>query len=222
MPGAHSMPVQKLISIASPALAQEAIPALLGDELQGDERLRGELREMLAMKNGFYVFEGALHVFPWIQQSAHSAHLSLQDWNDTQLWRCWYQGQCDGLLSFAEDAFGGQFAISKDEVVSFDPESGEVEAIASSIAEWAGALLLNYRQLTGYPVAKAWQLTNGAIPEGSRLLPKIPFILGGQYEKENLFAVDAVKGMRYRGDLWQQISDLPDGAQVRIKALPLL
>jgi hypothetical protein len=55
---------------------------------------------------------------------------------------------------------------------------------------------------------------------GKRLLPKIPFILGGRYESSNLYAVDAVTGMCYRGELWQQLRDLPDGSQVRLKALP--
>jgi len=135
--------------------------------------------------------------------------------------RNWYQGLTDGLFFFAEDAFGGQFAIRNNDIVSFDPESGEIELLAQSPEEWAAKILLNYAQLTGYPLAHSWQIINGPIPMGKRLLPKIPFILGGRYEDGNLYAVDAVKGMQYRGELWQQLRDLPDGAQVRLKALPL-
>ena len=35
----------------------------------------------------------------------------------------------DGLFFFAEDVFGGQFAIRGEQVVTFDPETGEIEAM---------------------------------------------------------------------------------------------
>jgi len=180
-----------------------------------------DLIQMLSAKNGFYAFEGALHVFPWVDPLSLESGLGLQAWNEKGLWRDWYQGLTDGLFFFAEDAFGGQFAIRGEEIVSFDPESGEIEPLASSLESWANELLQSYERLTGYPLARSWQLVNGPIPVGKRLLPKIPFILGGAYEVSNLYAVDAVQGMRYRGELWEQLRDLPDGAQVRLKVLPL-
>ena len=75
--------------------------------------------------------------------------------------------------------------------------------------------------MTGFPLAHDWQQVNGALRSRKRLLPKIPFILGGQFESNNLVAVDSVEGMRYRGEIWRQIRDLPDGAQIKLRALPL-
>ena len=79
---------------------------------------------------------------------------------------------------------------------------------------WASVLLDDYETLTGYPVAHEWQRRNGPIPRGRRLLPKVPFALGGDFELDNLYAADAVDGMRVRGNLALQIRDLPDGAKV--------
>jgi hypothetical protein len=213
--------IAKLLSIASAPIAK----AVVLDESLLDLRSRGrrfeELIEMLSVKNGFYAFEGALHVFPHVESSSQKEELGVEAWNEKGLWRDWYQGLIDGLFFFAEDVFGGQFAISGEEIVSFDPESGEVELLAQSFEGWASELLSNYPNLTGSPIAHSWQMTHGPIPNGKRLLPKIPFALGGQYDEKNLYAVDAVKGMRYRGELWEQLRDLPDGAQVRLRTLPL-
>lgn len=213
------MSIEKLLSIATPATSLSTVQKVATLAKHADE-LSEELIQLLSMKNGFYAFEASLHVFSWDDSMSQGNDLGLQAWNEKALWRDWYRGLTDGLLFFAEDIFGGQFAIRGKEVVSFDPESGDMEVLANSIEDWAAELLLSYPRLTGYPLAHSWQLLNGPISRGKRLLPKIPFILGGKYEVDNLFAVDAVKGMRYRGELWEQLRDLPDGAQVRLKALP--
>jgi hypothetical protein len=215
------MSVEKLLSIASIATVSPAVLNVSAPIEQVSGELFQELTQMLSMKNGFYAFEGALHVFPWCNFSQKENVIGLQAWNEKKLWRDWYQELTDGLFFFAEDIFGGQFALRGDEIVSFEPESGEIEFIAPSIERWAHELLLNYAGLTGYPLAHSWQSLNGRIPIGKRLLPKTPFILGGLYEDNNLYALDAVKGMRYRGELWEQLRDLPDGTQVKLKTLPL-
>lgn len=119
--------------------------------------------------------------------------------------------------AFAEDIFGGQFAIKGDAIVSFEPETGEVTEIAGSIAGWARKILDDYEVITGYPIARQWQAANGALARGERLIPKRPFVMGGEYSVENLFAVEAVEGMRFRGDIAVQIRDLPDGASITFK-----
>lgn len=218
------MSIEKLLSIASISIATEAVPTMptmcqsLG---RRNSASFNALAMMLSVKNGFYAFEGALHVRPWISIPINENVVGLQAWNEGTLWRDWFQSETNGLFFFGEDIFGGQFALRGEEVVSFEPETGDIEVIASSLEEWAAEILLNYVRLTGYSVAHSWQLKNGPISVGRRLLPKIPFVLGGEYEDGNLYAVDAVKGMRYRGELWEQLRSLPDGAQVRLKVLPL-
>lgn len=71
--------------------------------------------------------------------------------------------------------------------------------------------------LTGYPVAHEWQARHGALVEGQRLVPRLPFVTGGAFEIDNLCSAHAVEGMRARGSLAVQIRDLPDGAKIRYR-----
>jgi hypothetical protein len=50
-------------------------------------------------------------------------------------------------------------------------------------------------------------------------MPKIPFILGGQYTFDNLYAGSPLEGMTFKGDLAMQIRDLPDGTKIRLRVI---
>ena len=145
--------------------------------------------------------------------------MDLERWNMDVFWRSEFGTAAEELLFFAEDAFGEQFALSNGSVWRFNPESAERKEIAHNLNEWAEKILADYAFETGYQWAHDWQQQNGPLLEGHRLIPKIPFIMGGAYEADNLFALDAVKGMRYRADIWKQIRDLPDGTPIQLKVL---
>lgn len=207
--------------------------------------LTGQLVELLQERNGFYAFEHALHVLPSncvnskVDASTEAYQLQtgrlllsqddqgrlmgwpmdLERWNMEVLWRSEFGAAAEGLLFFAEDAFGEQFGLSNGKVWRFNPESAAREEIARDLDEWAEKILADYSFETGYQPAHDWQQQNGQLMEGQRLIPKIPFIMGGKYESDNLFALDAVKGMRYRADIWKQIRDLQDGAPIQLKVL---
>lgn len=209
--------LQKLLSISSVAICDSKpnLPAFLSD-FGGHGA--NQLVELLHERNGFYAFEGALHVFPSNCANSESP-MDLERWNMDFLWRSEFGSAADGLLFFAEDVFGEQFALSSGSVWRFNPESGAREVIAQDLDEWAGKILADYSVETGFQLAHDWQQKNGQLAAGQRLIPKTPFILGGEYEVDNLFALDAVKAMRYRADIWKQIRDLPDGATVQLKVL---
>jgi hypothetical protein len=145
--------------------------------------------------------------------------MDLERWNMDVLWRGEFGRAAEGLLFFAEDVFGEQFALSDGKVWRFNPESGERKEFADDLNEWAKKILADYSYETGYEQAHEWQQKNGRLMDGLRLIPKTPFILGGEYKAENLFAIDAAKGMRYRADIWKQIRDLPDGTPIHLKVL---
>lgn len=203
--------VDRLLAIAGPRLAPG--PALL--TVPPSCRAKGlvaELLDLLNARNGFYCFEGALHVFPTL---SHGGHTGLEAWNGTELWRYEYGGLVEGMLFFAEDVFGNQFTLSDDAVCTFDAETAEVEQIAGSVADWIGQVLDDFELLTGFPLAHQWQTQCGALQVEHRLVPKVPFVLGGEYAVENLYACKAAAGMRARGNLARQLLDLPDGAAVQ-------
>jgi hypothetical protein len=205
----------KLASIAGDALrSQEPEPSCLGEAfgvVAGDN-----LGRLLRVKNGFYAFEGALHVFPDIGTPPERG---LYQWNDFPLWRSDYEGMANGAVFFAEDAFGTQFCVRGGGISTFDPETGAFEPMAADVEEWAAKILGDYAFWSGHPVARTWQTQHGPLPIGSRLVPTTPFVLGGKFEASNMHAVDAVKGMQYRASIAVQIRDLPDGASITLKVI---
>lgn len=175
-----------------------------------------QLKWLLSQKNGFYAFESALHVFPSHDMDALERGLS--SWNDLKTWKYAYGGLIEEqLFCFAEDIFGGQFCIVRESVHRFDPETGVISEMAADLESWADLLLDDYRYEVGYESAHQWQLENGPIEAGKRLIPRKPFVIGGLYDIGNLYAIDAVAGMRVRGEVALQISELPDGTEVEIE-----
>mgnify|MGYP005864705379 CR=1 FL=1 len=203
--------LEKLISSTGPSLNDDS--AALSKRLcKLAGPLADDLAQMLRERNGFYALEGALHVFP---SCYNQREVGLDEWNDDALWRAEYQGMADGCLFFAEDIFGGQFCIKDGKVFTFDPETGAIEYLADDIEGWAAAIVGDYEVLTGYPLAHQWQEQNGPLPANKRLLPKVPFVAGGEFELGNLYLADAVEGMKFRAYIANQIKNLPDGAQIR-------
>lgn len=202
--------LDKLLSNASLPLSEHE-PEISGKLRTLAGSLADDLLRMLCQRNGFYALESALHVFP-----AHSSQqeIGLDDWNDNALWRDAYKKLADGCLFFAEDVFGGQFCIKDNQVYTFDPETGTLDYLADDIEGWAKAIIGDYEVLTGYTLAHQWQKQNGQIPAKKRLLPKMPFVAGGEFSLDNLYLVDSVEGMKFRADIANQIKDLPDGAQI--------
>jgi len=209
------MSIQKLLSISSEPLSQQPVSVNIPDF--GDcGPIGNELLDLLRRKNGFYAFESALHVFP---AAPFEKEMTLSRWNSFGLWRHEYRDLADKKLFFAEDAFGNQFCLDNGRVCSFDAETGSSEPLGKTIEEWAKRILADYEVLTGHPLLHQWQAKYGALPVGQRLMPKVPFVLGGEYALENLYSIAAVSGMKTRGNLARQIKDLPDGAHVEFRVI---
>ena len=199
----------KLVEISGPALS--SLQALVVFPSFVPSFIAEELTQLLTVKNGFYAFEQALHVRP---SQGMGESPGLDTWNSLDLWVAEYHGLADESYFFAEDVFGVQFGIKKDGVYSFDPEIGCFEYVAPNISGWAKSILENYNFLTGYSLAHDWQVANGQLNPGERLIPKQPFVLQGAYTAENLYSLEAVATMRQRAKLAIQIRDLPDGTQI--------
>lgn len=61
-----------------------------------------------------------------------------------------------------------------------------------------------------------WQITHGKIKQNQRLVPVIPFVLGGEFSVKNLRAQQSVTAMRARGSIAVQIRDVPDGGTIKL------
>lgn len=204
--------IAKLLAIASPAICAavtEPVQLPLSSSALGQE-----LEAMIALRNGFYAFESALHLFP-LEDCA--PEIGMGRWNSPGLWRHEYKALLEGHFFFAEDVFGGQFSIRDDQVWMVDPETGEASGISGSLEGWAQKLLEDHRVLTGWPLAHEWQMKHGPIPTGKRLMPGRLFVLGGEFEVANLAAVDAIQAMQLRGYIAAQLAGAPDKTKVRLK-----
>ncbi|MBZ6195442.1 hypothetical protein KVH07_21305 [Streptomyces olivaceus] len=189
-------------------LSRLATPALSTDMPLSVPR---RLVPLISERNGFHAFESALHVFRW-----GGGDMSAEWWNSPSLWRGSYGDSFDELTFFAEDAFGFQFAVSDVGFHSFNPETGEVESMGRTSEEWARQIIDDFEVLTGHPVIREWQQSNGALRPGFRLSPRTPFVLGGQFSVKTMRSVDSVDLMRFRADLYRQLVSIPDGSQVAI------
>ena len=203
--------LDELLSVAGAPLSSAAIevPKSLG-------KLGEELASVLSRVNGFYAFESALHVRA---SGLVPNEPNLQEWNADDLWRKRYGAMGAGHFFFGEDLFGGQFSIKDNQVFTFDPETGDAALFSSNLEEWADRVLLDHDVVTGFPLAHEWQLRHGSLPVGTRLVPKRPFVFGGEFSVENLYALDAVEAMRYRADIALQIQNLPESAEVTFKVV---
>jgi hypothetical protein len=204
----------RLLSVASepisstPAIGElSRLPALSGSRGQ-------ELMSLLGSRNGFYTFESALLVRPL---DFDASPLGIFQWNNAALWRSEYKADLGVVVFFAEDIFGVQFCIKDDSVNSFNPETGEFKVIAASLEDWSGWVMEDSKTRTGWPLAHFWQLRQGALKLGTRLLPKVPFVLEGRFEIENLYELNDVEGMRFRASIANQLRDCPDGSKVVLK-----
>jgi len=212
--------IQKLAEIGSKPLML-TLDEKAGKEVLAKSGAGADLLELLALKNGFYAFESALHVLP-VSRDDWFNEQDLQRWNDSKLWKHAYgeQSNLNGLMLFAEDVIGVQFGFLADQIVRFDPETGEIEEMCSTLDEWAEMVLSDYDTELGYPLAREWQKQNGPLQKGNRLVPIVPLIAKeSSFEPSNFYQLEAVKGMLARADLAMQLKSLPDNQAVIMKAI---
>jgi hypothetical protein len=200
---------KKLLKISSkPFSNQQEIKIKKGSN---QERIE-ELSEILEEKNGFYSFEQALCIFP--SKKSHQSY-SLYDWNDASFWENKYK-DTSSLFFFGEDIFGNKFCFQKNKVCFFNIETGEIEVISNTLEKWAEEILADYNYRTGYSLAHEWQKQNGLLEDKKRLLPNVPFTLGGEYSVENLVQADSLKVVEKASEIERKTRDLKDGTKVEI------
>lgn len=57
----------------------------------------------------------------------------------------------------------------------------------------------------------------GPLTDGQKYCLKIPGVLGGAYADDNLGTAPQIELVRFSGDIARQMTQLPDGAQIRLK-----
>jgi len=177
-----------------------------------DPSLPAPLQTLYDGFNGGFYWQRALLIRPL--HKTEGAPLPVTEWNDTALWKREYGDICEDVFFFADDVFGGQFGLQDNRVVQFDPETAGLEEVAKTLDGWCKEILRDPEFYTGFPVLHAWEQEKGQIPAGFRLIPKQPFMLGGDFDASNMVSKPDVEGMKIRAQLWTLTKDLPDGQTI--------
>jgi SMI1/KNR4 family protein SUKH-1 len=209
--------LDRLLVHADPGFVPPAFEAALAESVLGASGgLRTPHRRLLECMNGGYFFERSLHVFgacadpPW-----HS----LGAWNSPALWRDAYGEAAEGLVCFAEDAFGDQYAYSGrgGEVVCFEAELGRVVSVAPHFVAWLEGLLEQPEAVLPLDVMRREVETRQPLEPGWQLFAYPPLCTVESRQGVTVGQVDAVEAMRFRGSLALQLRNLPPGARVAIE-----
>jgi len=196
--------VSVIVSSAGPPRADRIPAGLTGG---------AEHRELLSRHDGFIAFEGGLRCFGTNAQLVPS----LSDWNRPEGWRSAYGMLTEGLLFFAEDAFGNQFGFQEGRIVRFLAETADREGMADSLEEWIETLLADPDEELSLWLLRAWKRPDRVLEPGDHLCPKVPFVAGGVYEPDNLYPLARHKSMVFKGDFALQTRHVPDGGKIRFK-----
>lgn len=202
--------LSKLIDAGSRAKSPTTQPAIRAVCTLANSSIVAELEEVLSHKNGFWAFESALNVLP---SEAPDFMSSIPKWNDPENWKKYF-GDHESVLFFAEDLFGGQFGIGTDSIYRLHPETAELVEHSANLESWAKTILKDLDFETGWSIGRAWQETHGPLKNEFRLIPRVPFTLGGEYCAENLVTIRCDRAMREYARLATQIRDIPDGQSI--------
>jgi hypothetical protein len=173
----------------------------------GRERLL-ELEAMLHLRDGFRALSGALVVRPSVTVAAVRG---VDEWNEITLWRAPYRAAAK-LYFFAEDITGRQFALHKDDVHSFDPETGTSESWADSLEAWAARVLDDPDDL-GASRLSDFEQAHGPLGPTQRLQPSVPFMFAEATEVQWRVLED-LELMRRYARLFKETFALPEGTAV--------
>ena len=122
----------------------------------------------------------------------------------------------EGLDPWFSTAFGDVFFLGEDGVYWLDICAGELTRPFAS-AEDAKRVLGTDDGLDEYLLAGLAFAAEeaGVVVQGDEILSfKVPPVLSGEFEVENLEATDFVVAVNLAGQLHEQVKDLPDGAEV--------
>lgn len=120
-------------------------------------------------------------------------------------------------MPFATDAFGDLWVFSSNGgVLRVNTEVFEPVHSYADRSAWAEEILTDGENETGAEVLARWEAENGRLPAMHRLMPKIPIVLGGGYDLDNLFATPITEMLAARQEMAIQLRDMPDRVNVWI------
>ena len=195
-------------------LNQDIIEPSFDDELFS--RLTKEIMDQnyfsfLKMRNGGYFCNYGLQFY------SISGNINYQDifyLND--LLKNEYGVIVSDLFFIGQDIFGNQFGINKDGCHLFNIETGDTEFLAKDFNELLEIIYYDLSYYSGMKLIDEWIKQNNKFLASERFVPKIPFVLGGNYTIDNIYSMDCILAIKYNANIAKQVHNIPDGTDFKI------
>lgn len=208
--------IRRLVEARDPAFDPAPFDAAVAEAVLGPSGAQlTPHRRLLELVNGGLFHDHALHLFGACQGPPWHA---LPAWNAPTTWRDTYGEAAAGLVFFAEDAFGDQFAYRGEhaEVVIFEAEVGRVVPFAPHFVAWLEEMVERPAAILPFEVLAGQRAEGRHHQAGTHLFAWPPLSTVESRTGVSVGHVDALEAMRFRGQLARQVRDLPAGTQVRI------
>ena len=123
-----------------------------------------------------------------------------------------------GLRSIGQDVFGNQFVydVYTRKFLLFNIETANKEELASNFKGFVETLFTDIEYYSGRSFILNW---NTELQFNQRLCPKKPFVIGGEYNSNNLYASTFPKYLEFFADVAKQIHELPDGTPIKLNII---
>ncbi|WP_341839631.1 SMI1/KNR4 family protein [Chitinophaga caseinilytica] len=205
--------IQKLIAAEDSAVPTEPFQFKFVNFALDDKNVDAYKEFLTRLGNGGFYFNRSLQLYGFSGQEAFKNANEINIQIQTHFGKL-----AEKLFAFGQDIFGYQFAFieGSSDIVYFNSETGEKEIMANSFSEWLQVLEDKLDYYTGEPFMIDWIKEKGKLDIDARLIPIKPFVIGGDYEVDNLHVLHFPKYLEYYADMARQISVLPDGAAVRL------
>ncbi len=126
-----------------------------------------------------------------------------------------YKEIVENMTFFGQDIFGNQFGFAPQGVVFFNIETGVTDFLAKSFNEWVNVIMGDLEYLTGRAFLTQWK-QNKELLFDQRLCAKKPFVVGGEYKLENLYAQYFPTYISSNASIARQIYNLPEGTEIKL------
>ncbi|MBO6102756.1 MAG: hypothetical protein J6P03_05830 [Opitutales bacterium] len=143
---------------------------------------------------------------------------SIDDWNNPKLWKNKFPSEdIKDIYFFADNILSYQYGVLNEDIVMLNPEDSSIEKVASSIDEWFSIITSDSVTYLYCDILEEWENKNGRVLLGERLIPSLPFILGGDYSLDNFVKCTEVEAMDYYSQFAKKLHNLQDGSRVSLK-----
>ncbi|QPB41637.1 hypothetical protein [Rodentibacter haemolyticus] len=166
-----------------------------------------KLKDLFSYKNGFVAFEGCLRILPLVD---------IENERTIYSWNKFLNFETKEYIFFGDNVLGDGFCTYKNLFYKYDFESGDLEFMGNTLEDFSKELIINYNYYTGYSIAKQWMETQSVVSFNDVLMPKIPFILGGEYSINNLYMSNIYESIQLKQYIYNKTKESEDGEKIKL------